>query len=128
MTTPLRVLLVEDEAIIAELLADVLTGMGHLACAIVDTEAAAVAEAARLRPDLIIADTRLAEGSGESAVDSILRERFVPHVFMSGDTTTVATLRRRAVTIAKPFTEAELVRAIDEALARTTATPTDLVD
>lgn len=123
----LRVLVVEDEAVIAELLVDVLAGMGHIVCAIVDTEADAVAEAARLRPDLILVDVRLAEGNGVSAIDRILRERYVPHVLMSGDFATVAKLRPRAVAIEKPFSGADLVHAIGEALTRSPPAATERV-
>ena len=83
--TALRVLIVEDEAIIAMLFADLLVAMGHEVCAIEATEAGAVAAAVRCRPDLMIVDAHLLEGSGASAVAVILRAGFVPHVFVSGD-------------------------------------------
>ena len=56
---PLRVLLVEDEVLIAMLLIQVLEEMGHDVCATESTEFFAVAAAARCRPDMIIADARL---------------------------------------------------------------------
>ncbi len=57
--TALRVLVVEDEAIIAMLFADLLVAMGHEVCAIEATEAGAVAAAVRCRPDLMIVDAHL---------------------------------------------------------------------
>lgn len=112
----LRVLLVEDEAIIAMLLAEVLGGMGYEVCAIEATEADAVAAAVRCRPDLMIVDARLGAGSGVSAVETILRAGPVPHVFVSGDSSSVHALRPDAVVMQKPFREADLARAIQRAL------------
>ncbi|WP_342236381.1 response regulator [Inquilinus sp. OTU3971] len=112
----LRVLLVEDEAVIAMLLAEVLGGMGYEVCAIEATEADAVAAAMRCRPDLMIVDARLGAGSGVSAVETILRARPVPHVFVSGDPSSVQALRPDAVVMQKPFREADLARAIQRAL------------
>jgi CheY-like chemotaxis protein len=115
--TRLQVLLVEDDGVVAMLLEHVLSSMGHDVCATEVTEADAVAAAARHRPDLMIVDSRLAEGSGVGAVDGVLRERFVPHVFVSGDALAVRALRPRAVVIEKPFNERELAQAIGLALA-----------
>ena len=117
----LRVLVGEDEAIIAMLLAEVLAGMGHDVCAIEATEAGAVATAAQCRPDLMIVDAWLSDGSGISAVEQILRTGFVPHVFISGDTSRVRALRPDAVVIQKPFRESELARAIQLALGAAAA-------
>jgi CheY-like chemotaxis protein len=111
----LRILLVEDNTMIAWLLEEVLSGMGHDVCAVVATEAEAVAAAIRCGPDMMIVDVRLGEGSGVSAVDEILRTRFVPHVFVSGDISTVRELRPDAVVIQKPFRELDLARAMQRA-------------
>ena len=112
--TPLCVLVVEDDAMIGPLLAETLTGLGYEVCGIEATEAGAVAAAARHRPDLMVVDVKLADGSGIAAVERITRTGPVPHVFMSG-------LARQAavpgeVLLTKPFREADLVRAIGRAL------------
>jgi DNA-binding NtrC family response regulator len=117
----LRVLVVEDDAIIAMLLADIFAGMGHDVCAIEATEAGAVAAAVRCRPDLMIVDARLGDGSGFTAVEEILRTGFVPHVFISGDISTVRARKPGAVAIQKPFDEAVLARAIERALGAVAA-------
>src|SRR6185312_15079620 len=101
----LRVLVVEDDAVIGMLLSETLAAMGHDVCAIVTTEAEAVTAAAQHKPDLMIVDERLGDGSGISAVEEILRSRFVPHVFASGDILRVQALRPGAVLIQKPFNE-----------------------
>lgn len=112
----LRVLVVEDEAMIAALFAEVLAGMGHDVCAIEATQADAVAAAVRCRPDLMIVDAQLGDGSGVSAVEEILRTGFVPHLFVSGDFSRIKALKPDAVTICKPFHVADLARAIQRAL------------
>ena len=118
----LRVLVVEDNAIIGMLLAEVLAGMGHDVCAIEATEADAVTAAARCRPDLMIVDVQMGDGSGVFAIEKILRTGFVPHVFVSGDDTLgVRALRPGAVVIQKPFRESDLARAILRALGAAAA-------
>ena len=112
----LRVLVVEDEILIGMLLADTLEAMGFDVCAIEATETGAVAAAARCNPDLMIVDARLRGGSGVSAVEEILRRGWVPHVFVSGETSTIQALRPGAIVIQKPFRDIELNRAIQRAL------------
>src|ERR1700736_2247768 len=112
----LRVLVVEDDALIGLLLSELLAGMGHKVCAIAATEADAVSAAIRYRPDLMIVDAGLGRGSGVSAVDEILRAGPLAHVFISGDAERVRLRKPDAVIVGKPFREAELVRAIDTAL------------
>ena len=85
-------------------------------CAIVATETDAVAAAARCNPDLMIVDARLRDGSGISAVEKILRNGWVPHVFVSGETSSGQTLRPGAIVIQKPFRDMDLDRAIQRAL------------
>jgi CheY-like chemotaxis protein len=114
-----RILVAEDEAIIAMLLALLLRSMGYEVCAVVGSESEAVAEAARCKPDLMIVDARLGRGSGIAAVTEILRGGFVPHVFVTGDAFQVRTLRPDAVILKKPFVENELALAIARALAVT---------
>lgn len=113
---PLRVLIVEDEALIAYVLAEILEEMGFAVCATEATEAGAVTAALQYQPDLMIVDARLREGSGISAVETILRNQFVPHVFVSGDRLTSLALHPRAIVLQKPFLEADLARAIQRAL------------
>jgi two-component system, response regulator PdtaR len=113
----LRVLVIEDDALIAMLLSELLVGMGHDVCATVASEAEAVIAATRYDPDLMIVDARLRRGSGVSAVEEILRAGPVAHVFVSGDAESVWRRQPDAVVVRKPFREAELARAIDMALA-----------
>jgi len=112
----LRVLLMEDDTLIGLLLAEMLEEMGHEVCAVEATETAAVAAALRCRPQLLIVDVRLRDGSGVSAVDRILRTGPVPYILMSGDISRVRALRPGSVVLQKPFREPDFVRAIQRAL------------
>ncbi|MEO5806453.1 response regulator [Devosia sp.] len=115
--TKLRVLLVEDEGMIVMALQEILEGMGHEVCATASTEADAVAAAYHFHPDLMIVDGRLRIGSGIAAMRKILTKRHVPHIYVSGDSLVAETLERGAVIMRKPFSDADLTRAIAKALA-----------
>lgn len=111
---PLRVMVVDDDAMISSLLASLLTEMGYDVCAVENTEAGAVAAAAECAPDLMIVDARLGYGSGVAAVDAILQSRPVAYILISGQR--VHASHSDAVTLQKPFREADLARAIARAL------------
>ena len=113
----LRILVVEDDAMIGGLLAETLEDLGHIVCAIETKAANAVAAAARHHPDLMIVDVGLGEASGIAAVNEILRSGYVPHVFVTGDALRDLSLGPNAVLIQKPFREPDIVRAIERARA-----------
>ena len=114
----LSILIIEDEAIIGMLLSEVLVGMGHSVIGVVGTESAAITLAAEYRPDLLIVDAGLTSGNGISAVDAIIANRFVPHLFTTGNVLKVRLVKPDAIILEKPFHEAELIEAIDIALAQ----------
>jgi CheY-like chemotaxis protein len=111
----LRILVVEDDAMVAMVLAELLVMQGHSVCAIAATESDAVAAAFRFTPDMMIVDAQLREGSGLGAVDRIQGGRPVAHVFVSGDALRVRTLRPCATVIQKPYFERDLTCAIQRA-------------
>jgi CheY-like chemotaxis protein len=108
--TALSVLVVEDDAMIGMLLAELLDEIGYDVCAVAATEDDAVAAAIRCKPGLMIVDEHLLEGSGLSAVDRIHRIRPIPCVFISG--APMHPKRPGATVLQKPFLEEDLVRAI----------------
>ena len=112
----LRVLVAEDNALIALLLEQLLAGMGHEVCATAATEREAVVAAAHYKPDLMIVDAGLGQGSGIAAVEAILWTRPIAHVFISGDAERVRLHQPDAVVVRKPFRQAELARAIELAM------------
>ena len=117
----LRILIVEDDAMIALLLDDVLREMGHEVCASEAGEAAAIRAARRCKPDLMIVDEHLGEGSGMAVVDEVLGVEAVPHLFVSGDARRITALRPDSIVVEKPFSEVGLARAIQRAMEREVA-------
>ena len=113
--TALSVLIVEDDAMIGQLLAEILEDMGHMVCAIVATEDEAVAGAMRHQPGLMLVDLNLQEGDGVSAVDRILKNGPKPYVLMSG--APIQAGRPNATVLRKPFTEQDLAQAIQRVVA-----------
>jgi CheY-like chemotaxis protein len=121
MTTPLRILLVEDERIIGADLRRRLRRMGY---AVVGTAASgeeAMAHAEHLQPDLVLMDIRLrGRMDGVEAAERIRAQCDMPVVFMSAYTT-VQTLERvwrtgPAGYLSKPFHESQLRQAIERAV------------
>lgn len=115
--TGLRILIVEDDVLIGQLVGEMLEEMGHTICAIETSEANAVRAAAQYHPDLMIVDARLGNGSGIAAVDTVLKTGFVAHLFISGNIAKVRAQRPDAILLEKPFHEPQLMIAIDQAMA-----------
>ncbi len=122
----LRILIVEDEAIIALLLGDLLADMGHDVCATASTAAEAVAAAAAHRPELMIVDVNLAGESGIASVDAIQAQRPTPCIFVSGDDHVLATLAARGEVLSKPYQPQQIARAIAQACAAETRRVRDI--
>lgn len=115
--TGLRIMIVEDDVMLASILGELLEALGHAVCATESTQTGAAAAAARLRPDLILVDVTLAEGDGAAAMAAVERSRKAPHVYMSGRALNAGDLAPGAVILRKPFSERLLAQAIDRALA-----------
>ncbi len=90
--------------------------MGYDVCAIVSTETDAIASAALHKPDVMIVDAHLGTGSGIVAVETILRDGFIPHVFATGDPPSILAHVPSAIVIQKPFRETDISLAIHQAL------------
>ena len=112
----LQILVIEDDAMIAVHLGEMLEEMGHEICGIAATQAAAVAMAALKLPDFLIVDSWLREGSGIGAVALICSARPIPHLFVSADVAGIKAMLPHAIVIEKPFREAELEAGIRRAL------------
>jgi two-component system, response regulator PdtaR len=116
----MRVLIVEDEALIAMHLEMLVTELGHEVCGVVASAQDAVAHASAHRPDVAIVDIRLADGS--SGIDAA-REMDGRHglrcIFLSGnldDATRDAVQRYQPVAfIGKPILPVQLQRALERA-------------
>jgi CheY-like chemotaxis protein len=106
---------------ISLLLTILLEEMGYQVCASEATEDGAVAAAERTRPDLIIADMNLREGSGLGAIERISSIRRTPHIFATANVAAIRAGRPNAVMIQKPYQDAELQQAIDAAMGTAVA-------
>jgi CheY-like chemotaxis protein/DNA-directed RNA polymerase specialized sigma24 family protein len=114
-----RVMIIEDESIIAVHLETLVDELGHTSVGVATTHAEAVALAKETRPDLILADVRLADGSsGIEAVNELMESMDVPVIFitafperlLSGDGGEPAYL------ISKPFKPEVVSATISQAL------------
>lgn len=120
----LRILIVEDDALVAMFLGELLIGMGHDICETATTLADAVSAAHRHRPDIMIVDGKLGRESGLEAVDEITRTVPAPHFFLSGDVSRIRALRPNAIVVQKPFRLLDLTRALEATLNRAHETVT----
>ena len=116
-----RVLIVEDERITAEDLAEVLHDLGYQVSAVVSSGEEAIREAEKNPPDLVLMDIRIKGEMDGAETARILRERFdVPVVFLTAhadrDTLERAKQSRPLGYIVKPFNEAELHASVEMAL------------
>jgi CheY-like chemotaxis protein len=91
--------------------------MGFDVCAVAGTEEEAISAAERTKPQLMIVDAQLGDGSGINAVDVIEQSGAVPHFFISGNSARVRALRPNALVVQKPFCEPELAQAIKQTMA-----------
>lgn len=112
----LSVLIIEDEVIIGMLLTKIITDMGHSVIGVEGTERGAVDAAASTRPGLMLVDQRLRTGSGQGAVEQILRDGFIPHIWMTGAAVLNRNLGRGVAMLEKPFSERDLQLAIEQVL------------
>jgi CheY-like chemotaxis protein len=115
-----KVLVIEDEAIIAMDIQSIVTSMGHEVTGIGRTADGAVRLGLSNRPDLILADIQLADNSsGIDAVNQLLREvGEVPIVFITAFPERLLTGDRPepAFVIAKPYTEEQIRSAVSQAM------------
>lgn len=115
-----RVMIIEDEAIIALDLQAIVADMGHAIIGVARTRDAAVALAGIEKPDLILADIQLADNSsGIDAVNEILEARGdIPVIFITAFPERLLTGERPepAFLISKPYREDQVRSAISQAM------------
>jgi PAS domain S-box-containing protein len=118
-----RILVVEDQAIVARDIASRLTRLGYEPAGRTDRAEEAITMAVELRPDLIMMDVSLAgEMDGIAAARHIRRHHPVPVVFLTAHTDDT-TMRNAMETepfgyIIKPFQDRELRSAIELGIHR----------
>jgi DNA-binding NtrC family response regulator len=115
-----NVLIIEDEAIIAEDLACIVEQLGLRVSGVAQTHEEAVALAKRAPLSLVLSDVRIADGgSGIEAVEAIRHEQNVAVVFITGCPYLVPpAFRESAFVVGKPYKEAAVKVAIEQAVSR----------
>ncbi len=117
--THARVLIIEDEPMIAMDLETLVNDLGHDVSGIATTHQEAVTAARLHRPTLVLADVQLADDScGIDAVRDILAEFSVPVIFITAFPERLLTGDRPepAFLITKPFQRSTVKAAINQAL------------
>jgi DNA-directed RNA polymerase specialized sigma24 family protein len=117
--TRARVLIIEDEPIIAMDIESIVRDQGHEVTGVAVTRDEAVALAMEDRPGLVLADIQLADdSSGIDAVKDILAEFNVPVIFITAFPERLLTGERPEPTflITKPFQRSTVKAAISQAL------------
>jgi two-component system, OmpR family, response regulator len=121
-TPPTRVLVVDDEPYLAELLGTALRYEGY-ETALAGSAADAFSQVARFRPDLVVLDVMLPDGSGLDVCRRLRGDGYrAPVVFLTARDSVrdkVAGLRAGDDYLTKPFSLEELVARIRVILRRT---------
>ena len=125
----LRVLIAEDELLIADMIEDTLTANGYEVCGIASTVDEAVALGELHKPDLAVLDVRLARGDHGPDIARRLKSKGKFGVLYATGTNarnSTLTMADGEAMIAKPYRAEDLVRAlaiVREIATAGTATP-----
>ncbi|HEX3883176.1 MAG TPA: response regulator [Stellaceae bacterium] len=119
---PPTILIVEDEALVAALVTDMLEEMGFEVTGVAGSGREALALVAEIRPRLALIDIRLAGPVDGIELACQLRAEYgVPAIFLSGAFDPDTALRAQSAhplgVMQKPFRPSEVFNAIERALA-----------
>lgn len=109
-----RIMIIEDEPLIAMDIEQMVEGLGHEVVGIARTRDEAVKLFGEERPGMVLADIQLADGSsGIDAVNDILRDSTLPVIFITAFPERLLTGQRPEPTflVTKPFNP-EMVKAL----------------
>jgi response regulator NasT len=122
VTAPRRVLIAEDEALIRLDLSEMLAEEGFEVVGQAADGEQAVALATELRPDLVIMDVKMPKKDGIDAAADIVGEQIAPVVILTAFSQRELIERARdagaMAYLVKPFSKADLLPAIELAVAR----------
>jgi DNA-binding LytR/AlgR family response regulator len=116
---PTEILIIEDEPLTAIDLEDLVSSLGHHVIGIARTHTQALTLAEKHRPELILSDIQLADGSsGIEAVNEMLRNFDAPVIFVTGHPELLLTGKKPEPTflLTKPYSAAMVKAIIGQAL------------
>lgn len=121
-TPQARVLVVEDEALVAWEISDMLRDLGHLICGVAATAEEAVLMAVAHRPDLILMDVTLkGPRDGIDAAIEIQAAHSLRILYVTAHSDPITRARMEATgsvgILHKPYTDGEVERVITAALS-----------
>jgi len=121
MTEKIRILIVEDESLVAEDLKEMLMGFGYEVPGIAETGENAIALADEHRPDLVLMDINLASAMDGITAGGEIRSRWgIPLIYVTAFATQAIIDRAKKTNpsgyILKPFNERQIQTAIEIAL------------
>lgn len=116
-----KILVVEDEVIVARTIASQLTQLGYVVVGTASSGAAAIDKANSTQPDLVLMDVVLkGEMDGITAASQICSQRDIPVVFLTAYADETTLQRAKSILplgyIVKPFSPGELRVAVELAL------------
>jgi DNA-binding response OmpR family regulator len=109
----LKVMIAEDDLMIAEMIEESLIGAGYETCGIARTVTEGVALGWLHRPDLAILDMRLADGGLGTDIAAQLADLRIGILYASGNVDQVVRVAEGGCCIAKPYQISDLLRALD---------------
>lgn len=120
---PLSVLVVEDDALVASYIGEVLQGSGYHIAGVAASAREALSLAAENHPALALVDIRLTGPIDGIELACLLRERFgVPAIFLSGEADPATVERARSARplsfLAKPFLPSQVFKVIESVAPR----------
>jgi DNA-binding NtrC family response regulator len=107
-----HVLIIEDSYLFGQFVSDAALLAGADSTEIAETQAAAEAAAQRCTPGMIIADVKLAQGSGVNAVERIAEGRHIPILYVTGYPERCGECPPGSTVIEKPVSHDTLQRSI----------------
>src|SRR5579863_10378982 len=122
-----KVLVAEDDVLIADLLEDVLAVGGYEVCGIARTVAEAIELGELHRPDIAMIDLRLADGNGTEVAARLNRDHRTGVLYATGNAEHPQLVHAEGdAVLKKPFRPHDLVRAlkiVEQIVATGTASP-----
>lgn len=105
-----HVLVIEDDFLIADYIVQLVEDAGATSVAQAVTQQEAIDQARQHRPELIMSDVKLIEGTGPLAVQAIHEELGpIPVIFVTGTPEACEPCDAPAVVLTKPINEREIV-------------------